>query len=119
MRQTDGTPSICTAFLIAPNLVMTAAHCISPGINWLKEKVEVECGQSGFDEKAIRLETTTRGTPLIAEGVIFDEKHRIVSHIQDDSSDQAILKQSLLNGPLKYSFRILLQLRSVGSVDTV
>lgn len=91
-RHANGTPSICTAFLIAPNLAMTAAHCISPRINWLKEKVDVKCGQSGFDKKLTRLETTMKGTPLIAEGVIFDESHRIVSHVQDDSTDQAILK---------------------------
>lgn len=102
-RHSDGSPSICTAFLIAPNLVMTAAHCISPRVDWLKEKVDIKCGQSGFDKKTTRLETTRKGTPLVADGVAFDETLRIVSHLQDDSTDQAILRLATMSSqkPIK------------------
>ncbi|HMR74054.1 MAG TPA: trypsin-like serine protease [Polyangiaceae bacterium] len=38
---------LCTGTLIAPNLVLTARHCVSPSLN---ENEFVVCGQSGFGE---------------------------------------------------------------------
>ena len=92
MRKADGSPSACTAFLIAPNLAMTAAHCIPESIDWKKTPTSVSCGQIGIEKSKAKLETTKSGNFILTEGVLFDETFGILYHVLDQKSDQAVLK---------------------------
>src|SRR5215468_3815893 len=47
--------SVCSGVLIAPNLVMTAQHCVSPGVGGQ----QITCGQSGFSQRPVRTTDVT------------------------------------------------------------
>ena len=47
-----------------------------------------------MDRSKAKFETTKSGKFILSEGVVFEESIRIIQHVQDENSDQAVLRLS-------------------------
>lgn len=84
IKQTDKNDevSVCTGTLIAPNKILTAAHCIpQENKNWKTHPGTVHCGFQGVDKEKLKIYTKKSGNKIAIEGVKFAESHEIESDV--------------------------------------